>query len=117
MGESGRSCPPEFERMASRDHPHRNLRRWAVAGICLLVPLAVASAQSSGGTYTLRKHVIASGGAATAPTHRVVATAGQPVAVFAQGGTYKATMGFHGPGGPPFGDAIFCHGFESTSCP
>lgn len=88
------------------------LARWCVL---LLVPIA-ALAQSSGGSYTLRKQAIAGGVAATGGSYRLTGTVGQPAAAVQQAGSYRLTGGFHGPAGAA-GDCLLCSGFENTPCP
>lgn len=81
--------------------------------LCTLIAIGGASAQSTGGGYTLRKSVIGAGATMQGTPYRLVATAGQPSAGVAQGGTYRLTGGFHQRAG---GGQLFCSGFEDTTC-
>lgn len=103
--------------MPPRPDPHPTARRRRCALVALLLPLAVASAQSSGGGYTLRKHVISGGAAVAGGGFGGPLTSHQVVAGFAQGGRYRVTAGFHGPGGPAAAERVFCDGFEPAPCP
>lgn len=87
---------------------------WLV--LCALVPAGLASAQSIGGSYTLRKSVIGAGVWAQGSPYRMEATAGQPSAGVATGGSYRVTAGFHRPSQPGGIDRIFCNGFDTSSC-
>jgi hypothetical protein len=93
---------------------------FARSAICLalyvLVPAGSAQAQSSGGSYTLRKHVIGAGVTAQGSPYRIVATSGQAPAGSASGGGYFVTAGFHQPRLSGLRDLIFCNGFENTAC-
>lgn len=91
----------------------RSMTRWRIA-VLLLVPIW-ALAQSSGGNYTLRKQVVASGIVATGGSYRLTGTVGQAVAGVQTAGTYRLTGGFHGPVAAS-GDRLFCNGFESAAC-
>lgn len=88
--------------------------------LTLLVGVASADAQSTGGPYTVRKQAIASGGnRASAGPYVATVTIAEPTASAAQsGGTYRLTGGFHGPRGPsaPLPERIFCDGFEAAPC-
>lgn len=96
--------------------PIQALRTGARRLALLLLLPGLALAQSSGGPYTLRKQVVASGGAlATAGPYRVVGTAGQVAAAVASGGSYRLQGGFHAPAARP--DALHCDSFEDTPCP
>ena len=81
--------------------------------LLLLVPL-LGLAQSSGGTYVMKKDIIAAGGQqASAPGSVLVGTVGQSAAGPATGGTYVLTGGFHGPTSTAVRpEAIFRDGFE-----
>ncbi|HOX72661.1 MAG: hypothetical protein WAS23_07480 [Dokdonella sp.] len=87
---------------------------WLV--LCVLLPAGVTTAQSSGGSYTLRKHVIGAGVTAQGSPYRITATAGQSTAGVVTGGSYSLKAGFHrsSPTGLP--DLIFCNGFETAAC-
>lgn len=87
---------------------------WLV--LCAFVTTGFASAQSSGGGFTLRKFVIGSGVSAQGSPYRIQATAGQANAGVATGGGYSLTGGFHQPQQAGGTDRIFCNGFESTAC-
>jgi hypothetical protein len=95
-------------------------RSWLRRHGCLLLlacmlPIALGTAQSSGGPYVMRKFAIAGGGTeGSAPGLRVVATVGQ-IAVVQVGGQYRLTGGFHKPANAP-SDRLFCDGFETTPC-
>ena len=95
------------------------LARCAIAlAACLLVPTGTAEAQSSGGGYTLRKHVIGAGGMAQGSPYRLTATVAQVGAGVTAGASYVLIAGFHKPDGPTgWSDRIFCNGFENASCP
>lgn len=86
----------------------------------LIACFAGAAAQSTGGTYTMRKQVIANGGnRASAVPYVATVTIAEPIASAAQaGGTYRLSGGFHGPRGPsaPPLERIFCDGFEAAPC-
>lgn len=97
-------------------------RRCMRAAICIvLVGVAmatppVATSQSQGGSFTMRKQVVAGGGGESAAgQYRLVGTIAQPAAGVQSGGTYKLTGGFHAPGALP--GLVFCDGFEDTLCP
>lgn len=82
--------------------------------MALGMPMVLASAQSTGGVYVLRKVAIASGGARlVAAGLTLTATLGQPAAALQSGGNYRLTGGFHGPRGAAApSDALFRNGFE-----
>lgn len=91
----------------------------------ILAALAVAAsllaahglyAQSSGGPYTMRKEVIGAGATSTVGAYRLTGTVGEPGAALSNTPRFRLTGGFHGPVAPVV-DAIFCDGFESTTCP
>ena len=88
--------------------------------LLLIAAVAAAGAQSTGGTYTMRKQVIASGGnRASAGPYVATVTIAEPTASAAQlGATYRLTGGFHGPRGSsaPLPERIFCDGFEAAPC-
>lgn len=88
-------------------------RRAAVLALCVLIAGNLAMAQSSGGSYTLRKSVIGAGVTGQAAPYRLVSTAGQPSAGVAAGGSYRLTGGFHQ---PDTSGRLFCNGFENTAC-
>lgn len=72
-------------------------------------------AQSSGGSYTLRKVVIAGGSRSSGAPFSAIVTTAQPVAGVSNGGPYRLRAGFH-----PIragSDRLFCSGFETTLCP
>ena len=81
--------------------------------LCALLAAGGVAAQSSGGSYTLRKSVIGAGAEMQGAPYRLVATAAQPSAAVATGGTYRLTGGFHQRSGP---GPLFCIGFEDTAC-
>lgn len=84
--------------------------------LAILLPIALAGAQSTGGSYTLRKFVIAGGVDAAGGPYTLVATAGQAEAAQPQtGGTYRLYGGFHSPRAAR-ADRILCDGFENTPC-
>jgi hypothetical protein len=97
--------------------PPNRCGRWR-AGLLLiagLLPVTLSNAQSSGGTYVLRKFAVAGGGGeGNAPGLRVVDTVGQPAGVHV-GGTYRLTGGFHKPANGA-SDRLFCDGFETSPC-
>lgn len=101
------------------DALHTRLARWAIAlAVCVLGPTDTAEAQSSGGGYTLRKHVIGAGGMAQGSPYRLTATVAQVGAGVTAGASYVLIAGFHKPDGPTgWSDRIFCNGFENASCP
>lgn len=81
----------------------------------VLVLPTLASAQSAGGPYVVRKDVIAAGGQrAVGPGVALVGTVGQAAQGVASGGVYKLTGGFHGPAIDPNAgsDIIFRNGFD-----
>ena len=87
--------------------------------MALALVAGTAWAQSSGGPYTLRKSVIASGVRAHGETLALTVTAAQPVAGLTTGGSYRIVAGIHPlrDTSGPVGDRLFCDGFESTACP
>lgn len=96
--------------------------RWMRGAIGIVLVVAamatppVAISQSQGGSYTMRKQVVAGGGGESAGgQYRIVGTIAQPAAGVQSGGTYKLTGGFHSPGASP--GLVFCDGFEDTLCP
>lgn len=65
-------------------------------GVVLVSFASVVAAQSSGGSFVLRKHVIADGGVqASGDAVDVTATVGQAAPGVAAGGSFRATLGFH----------------------
>lgn len=84
--------------------------------LCVLVPAEFADAQSSGGSYTLRKHLIGAGVSAQGSPYRIAGSAGQAVAGVASGGAYFVTAGFHQPRLSGLRDYLFCDGFENSAC-
>lgn len=77
-----------------------------------LVP-GLPQAQSSGGSYVLRKHAIAGGGGqASGGSYQLVSTTGQSSASIASGGSYRLVGGFHQPMGAAPSQAVFANGFE-----
>ena len=112
MNGSPRQWPPATERARPPRSSLSGLARWC---LLLLVPVA-ALAQSTGGSYTQRKHVIASGVLASGGSYRLTGTVGQPAASVQQAGSYRLTGGFHGPTAAA-GDRLLCSGFENTPCP
>lgn len=88
--------------------------RWIGLLILLGLPAVWASAQSSGGSYVLRKVALANGGGRPmAAGLTVTATVGQSAVALQSGGNYRLTGGFHTPrssAAPP--DALFRNGFE-----
>lgn len=85
--------------------------------LCAYFPTGLAEAQSTGGGFTLRKHVIGAGVVAQGSPYRITATAAQSSAGVASGGSYSLTGGFHQSLLPGATDRIFCNGFENTACP
>ncbi len=81
----------------------------------LLSALPVWALAQSGGSYTMRKHVIASGVVATGGSFRLTGTIGQPVATVQTAGNFRLTSGFHGPAASV--DRLLCTGFENNACP
>lgn len=80
--------------------------------LILLLAAPVALAQSSGGSYVLRKQAIAGGGTrASAGALALTHTIGQPHAAVASGGSYRLTGGFHAPRAAAQ-DPLFANGFE-----
>jgi hypothetical protein len=100
---------------------NRNSLAWVSAWIVALtlVPSPPVSSQStSGGTYTIRKFVIAGGGGQPqgAP-YRAAVTVGQSVAQVSNGGGYRLVSGFHhAKGSSAAADTLFCSSFENTAC-
>lgn len=78
------------------------------------MPVVLASAQSTGGAYVLRKVAIAGGGGRPAAAGlTMTATLGQSAAAVQSTVNYRLTGGFQSPRGaasPP--DALFRTGFE-----
>lgn len=96
---------------------NRNARIGTV--IAALVLTAAVQAQSvSGGTYTVRKFVIAGGGGSPqSATYRASVTVGQAAAMVSAGGSYRLVSGFHQAKAPSSGgDILFCSGFENSPC-
>jgi hypothetical protein len=91
----------------------------AISAIGLVLSASVTWAQSSGGPYTLRKVVIASGAQSNGAPFAAVLTVGQPVAGTSNGGPYRLRAGIHPlrAGATGGGDRVFCDGFESNACP
>ena len=92
----------------------------AIIAIGLALSASATWAQSSGGPYTLRKVVIASGAQSNGATYSTVLTAAQPLAGTSNGGPYQLRAGVHllrASGGNAGGDRVFCDGFESNVCP
>jgi hypothetical protein len=89
------------------------LRRITCITLCCL-STSVAFAQSSGGTFTITKQVIASGGEVQGAPYAAVVTMGQAVAGMQSGGTFQLIGGFHAPAvaPPPTDDAVFKDSFE-----
>lgn len=77
---------------------------------------SLAVAQSSGGSYVLRKSVIGASVWAQGSPYRVEATAGQASAGVASAASYRVTAGFHRPNRAGGIDRIFCNGFDTSSC-
>lgn len=102
------------------NHGSRHRCGFSRVSICLalgvLVPAGFADAQSSGGSYTLRKHLIGAGVSAQGTPYRMAGSAGQAVAGVASGGSYFVTAGFHQPRLPGPRDFLFCDGFETAAC-
>jgi hypothetical protein len=93
--------------------PRRRLRCDYRLLLILLLP-AMALAQSTGGSYVMRKQVIAAGARAQGGVYAMTGTAQQPIAFVQAAGPYRLTGGFHGPGEST--DRMFCDGFEDTPC-
>lgn len=99
----------------------RNLHGLASAWIAalMLVQAIGAQAQSvSGGSYTVRKFVIAGGGGdPQGAPYRASVTAGQSAAQVSNGGGYRLVSGFH-QARPQGGgaDLLFCSSFEDAPC-
>lgn len=92
--------------------------RHAAMWLALAIVPSLALAQSAGGSYRIRKQVIAAGVETTGGTYRLVGTVGQAFASAQVGGTYRVNGGFHfapGAGGDP--DLFYCDGFEDGGCP
>lgn len=87
---------------------HRRLR-WLIASLALLVA-GYATAQASGGAYTVRKQALLPGTSANAGSLRLSATLGEPAAGQQSGGNFRLTGGFQTPRVP--GDGVFGNGFE-----
>lgn len=86
-------------------------------GLLLLLAAwpGLAPSQATGGAYTLRKSVLAGGGAdrASGGAFRLTATVAQPIAHEQSAGSLRLTAGFHAPrASAPAGDAVFANGFE-----
>lgn len=97
-------------------HRHCAARAALCLALIVCLPTGFVNAQSSGGSYTLRKHLIGAGVTAQGSPYRVVGSAGQSVAGFASGGSYFLTVGFHQPRLSGLRDFLFCDGFETTAC-
>lgn len=88
--------------------------------VCLVLTALTGalSAQSSGGTYSLRKQAIAAPGArASGGNFLATTTVGQPTAATQSGGAFRLIGGFHAPRSATLGVPIFCDSFESRACP
>lgn len=84
----------------------------AVVSGCVAGWAMEALAQSSGGSFVLRKHVIADGGVqASGAAIDLTATAGQIAPGVAAGGGFRATLGFH-PAASGGALPLFRDGFE-----
>lgn len=106
--------------MNSIDAPDRGrswTRSWRRRACWLLLacslPLCVPA--QSGGSYRVRKQVIAAGIVASGGSYRLTGTVGQPVAAVQSAGNYRLTGGFHGPQADA--DRLLCNGFEDSGCP
>lgn len=72
-----------------------------------------ASAQSSGGQYTIKSVVIAGGGGSIAGgAYQITSTMGQAATSVLSGSSYVMFDGFWSPVGGGLGDIIFINGFE-----
>ncbi len=103
--------PPARETAMSASSARRR-RLWLI--VLITLPLA-AIAQSSGGSYTITKSVIAGGGQRNnTGSHVLIGTVGQPVTGVSTGGSYRLTSGFHAPASAsvPQPDPIFANSFE-----
>ncbi len=98
-------------RRATRRVFRRALAAAVVLG-CVGGWAADALAQSSGGSYVLRKHVIGDGGVqASGAAIDLTASAGQVAPGVAAGGSFRATLGFH-PAASGGALPLFRDGFE-----
>lgn len=93
-----------------------------IAAACALAigwPTPSARAESSGGTYVMRRFVIANGGQhASGGTYVAESTIGESTASnAATGGTFSLRGGFQQPAAEAPGNALFCDSFENTTCP
>lgn len=84
----------------------------AALGLILSVWVGVAMAQSSGGSYTLRKQVAVAGGRSASDAWGLSQSLAEPGAGAQSGGGYRLTGGQQTPrlAGP---DGLFTDGFES----
>ncbi len=104
--------------LSPRLHASSGAWRRVVFWLALAIVPSLSLAQSAGGTYRIRKQVIAAGVEATGGTYRLVGTVGQAIASTQTGGAYRVQGGFHaalGAGGTV--DRFFCDGFENGGCP
>lgn len=86
----------------------------AVALAATLLATHSLWAQSSGGSYTMRKQVIGAGAVAAAGSYRLTGTVAEPGAAQSASTQFRLTGGFHT---PRSGGSIFCDGFENAACP
>jgi hypothetical protein len=89
----------------------RKCRSYALAALCLCAVASLYAGVPAGGSYSLRKQVIAGGGAASSGgSYSLAGTVGQSVTGPTGSGASQLQQGFHaGVAGP---DELFNDGFE-----
>lgn len=89
----------------------RRRRAYALAALCLCAAASLYAGVPAGGSYSLRKQVIAGGGATSSGgSYSLVGTIGQSVTGPTGAGATQLQQGFHaGVAGP---DELFNDGFE-----
>lgn len=109
-----------MQRRQVRNRSRHRRSRTIVALLLLAAAVApIATTAQSGGTYTMRKSVIAGGERASGGTFVLVGTVAQSAAGVSAADAYILQSGFHAAADPvvPPSEAVFCHGFEDAPCP
>jgi hypothetical protein len=89
----------------------RKRRAYALAALCLCAAASLYASDPRGGSYSLRKQVIAGGGAASnGGSYSLVGTIGQSVTGPTGSGASQLQQGFHA--GVARADELFNDGFE-----
>ena len=103
---------------------HKTRARHALPALLLIIAATTASAAAmaempSGGTFVMRKQVVANGGNASngngaGGNYHLVATVAQGAVGPVTGGGYTLQQGFHAATAPALPDALFNNSFESN---